>query len=114
MPRSLSWSEVKENKAFQDGIFDACWLRLRPMRVRNVCVSGTKGVGRGIGAALMLSCRQRHCVLEAKLDCANGTRKDGIDRACVGLIIMMATGLSRRKLARNCDAEIMQLRWYLP
>lgn len=71
------------------------------MRVRKVCVSGTKGVGRGIGAALMLSCRQRHCVLEAKLDCANGTRKDGIARACVGLTIMMAAGLGRRGLVRK-------------
>jgi hypothetical protein len=38
-------------RAFQEGILEACWLRLRPMRVRNVCVSGTKGVGGGIEAA---------------------------------------------------------------
>lgn len=46
-PSSRSSAEVKEKRAFQLGIFEACWLRLRPISVRNVCTSGTNGVGRG-------------------------------------------------------------------
>lgn len=52
MPSSRSCDDVKEKSAFQLGIFEACWLRLRPISVRNVCTSGTKGVGRGAFGAV--------------------------------------------------------------
>ena len=48
-PRSRSWPEVREKREGQLGILAACWERLRPIRVRNVGESGTKGVGEGIG-----------------------------------------------------------------
>lgn len=54
MPSSLSSGDVKEKRAFQDDSFGACWLRFRPMSLRNVCVSGTNGVGGGIGCGFML------------------------------------------------------------
>lgn len=52
MPSSRSCVEVKVNRALQVGILEACWLRLRPINVRNVSGPGTNGVGGGIGAAL--------------------------------------------------------------
>ncbi len=48
-PRSRSWPEVREKRDGQLGILAACWERLRPIRVRKVDGSGTKGVGGGIG-----------------------------------------------------------------
>lgn len=33
------------------GNLEACWLRPRPITVRKVCTSGTKGVGEGISPA---------------------------------------------------------------
>lgn len=63
MPASRSWSEVSENRASQVGILALCCDMLRPIRVRKVWGSGTKGVGRGIRAGVMFACRQRNWVL---------------------------------------------------
>ena len=52
-PRSRSWPEVREKREGQLGILAACWERLRPMRVRKVGGSGTKGVGEGIGEGVV-------------------------------------------------------------
>ena len=52
-PRSRSWPEVREKREGQLGILAACWERLRPIRVRKVGGSGTKGVGDGIGLGVV-------------------------------------------------------------
>lgn len=88
MPSSLSCAEVREKSAFHDGIFDACWLKLRPIRVRKVCASGTNGVGRGIRIGLTRVCKCRAC--EAIRDCVKGRRKDGMDRNWGGLRTILA------------------------
>ena len=41
------------------GILEACWESCRPMRVRKVGGSGTKGVGGGIGGCGMEAWRWR-------------------------------------------------------
>lgn len=51
MPSSLSSSDVREKSDCHDGNLLACLLRPRPMSVRNVSTSGTKGRGSGIGGA---------------------------------------------------------------
>ena len=48
MPSSRNCSEVCVKSARQDVILEACWLRPRPISVRNVWTSGTKGVGGGM------------------------------------------------------------------
>lgn len=52
-PRSRNWPEVREKREGQLGILAACWERLRPIRVRKVGGSGTKGVGEGIGRGVV-------------------------------------------------------------
>lgn len=37
----------------QEGILEDCAARPRPMRVRKVCTSGTKGVGWGTDGSLL-------------------------------------------------------------
>ena len=49
-PSSLSWFEDREKRASQEVNLEVCFESCRPMRVRNVAGSGTKGVGEGIGA----------------------------------------------------------------
>lgn len=49
MPSSFSCVEVSEKRAFQSGILALCEESLRPMRLRKVFTSGTKGVGDGSG-----------------------------------------------------------------
>jgi hypothetical protein len=46
-------------RASQEGNLEACLLRLRPMRVRKVDASGTKGIGAGIGRTLDELWRER-------------------------------------------------------
>jgi hypothetical protein len=41
--------EVRVKRAFQEGILEVCWESWRPMSLRKVSTSGTKGVGGGIG-----------------------------------------------------------------
>jgi hypothetical protein len=48
MPSSRSWALERLKRASQEGILEACLERSRPMRVRKVVASGTKGVGEGI------------------------------------------------------------------
>ena len=86
MPSSLSCAEVRENSAFHEGIFDACWLKLRPISDRKVCTSGTNGVGRGTRATFTRVCKFRAC--EAIRDCVKGRRKEGMDRSCGDLAII--------------------------
>lgn len=43
---------MRLKRADQDGILEACWLSLRPISVRNVGASGTKGVGWGGGGGI--------------------------------------------------------------
>ena len=45
--------------ASQEGILAACWARPRPITVRKVCGSGTKGVGAGMGRMGIRWCRCR-------------------------------------------------------
>ncbi len=59
MPSSLSCAELRIKSAFHEGIFDACWLRFRPIKVRKVGTLGTNGVGRGTRTALARVCRCR-------------------------------------------------------
>ena len=56
---------MREKREGQLGILAECWERLRPIRVRNVGGSGTKGVGEGMGGLLVVcACRQRlHMVM---------------------------------------------------
>ena len=76
-PRSRSWPEVREKREGQLGILAACWERLRPIRVRNVGGSGTKGVGEGIGGLLeVCACRQRlHIVTPRKTPLGGGSER---------------------------------------
>ena len=53
MPSSFNWGDVKEKRAFQVCILLPCWLRLRPIKVRKVWTSGTKGIGRGVRGAFI-------------------------------------------------------------
>lgn len=53
MPSSRSWGDVREKRASQVGNLAVCELRPRPMSVRKVLTSGTKGVGDGIIGALL-------------------------------------------------------------
>lgn len=55
MPSSLSCTEVRLKSADQDGILEACCERERPMSVRKVVASGTKGVGGGGGGGMILA-----------------------------------------------------------
>lgn len=65
MPSSLSSGDVSENSASQEGNLLACLLRPRPMSVRNVSTSGTKGRGSGIVGAGRVLCRHRIWTLGA-------------------------------------------------
>lgn len=60
----------------QLGILAACWDRLRPIRVRNVGASGTKGMGEGIGG-LLEACawRQRLHILTPRRTLFGGGRE---------------------------------------
>jgi hypothetical protein len=103
MPSSLSCAEERENSAFHEGIFDACWLKLRPMTVRKVCMSGTNGVGRGIRVAFTWVCKHRACGVIR--DRVQGRRKDGMDRNCGALTIIVANTLylvSRHRQLGEC------------
>lgn len=46
-------------RSFHEVNFGACFESSRPMSVRKVVVSGTKGVGSGIRLAEMCLCRRR-------------------------------------------------------
>lgn len=61
MPRSFSWGEVRLKRASQDVNLLACFERSRPMSVRKVDASGTKGVGEGIEGGGMRAWRKRGC-----------------------------------------------------
>jgi hypothetical protein len=102
MPSSLSCAELRMKSAFHEGIFDACWLRFRPIKERNVGTSGTNGVGRGTRPALARVCRCRVC--EAILNCVKGRRKDGIDRNCVDLTFIAHSSV--RLISRRLVWEI--------
>lgn len=71
MPSSFSSGEVSVKSLSQDSIFAACADRPRPMRVRKVETSGTKGVGRGTGEGLMVLWRDRCCCWNDLLCCVN-------------------------------------------
>jgi hypothetical protein len=88
IPSSFSCAEVRVNKAFQEGILEACWLKLRPMRLRKVCVLGTNGVGLGIGDALTVW--WRHRTRKAAVDCVKGSRKEAIGLALEDLAIIIS------------------------
>lgn len=86
MPRSLSCGEVRLKRASQDGILLAWVERPRPMSVRKVVASGTKGVGLGIEVGGTRACRNRGCcgwriVLGAKQLC--GTGRANVDLAAL-------------------------------
>lgn len=51
MPAFLSCSDDKVKRASQEGILELWADMLRPIRVRNVLTSGTKGVGGGMRGA---------------------------------------------------------------
>lgn len=61
MPRFLSCGEVRVKRASQEGILEAWVESLRPIKVRKVVVSGTKGVGLGTGGMAMGLWRRRCC-----------------------------------------------------
>ena len=50
---------MRLKRASQVGILEACWESCRPIRVRKVGGSGTKGVGGGIGGCGMDAWRSR-------------------------------------------------------
>lgn len=82
MPNSLSSGEVREKRAFHEGNLLAYLLRPRPIRVRKVGTSGTKGTGLGIGCAgrVLWSCRI--CpVLEKALPLCRSKPNVGLSRS---------------------------------
>lgn len=66
MPSSLSCGEVREKRASHEGNLLAYLLRPRPIRVRKVGTSGTKGRGWGIGGAGLVLCSCRICPVREK------------------------------------------------
>lgn len=57
--------DVSENNASHDSILLACADSFRPMSVRKVVASGTKGVGEGILVGFIDVCRFRFCGIGA-------------------------------------------------
>ena len=50
---------MSRKRASHEGILDECWLNCRPISVRKVGTSGTKGVVDGIGGCGREECKQR-------------------------------------------------------
>ena len=60
MPISFSWGDDSVNSSFQVENLEACLDSSRPIRVRNVVVSGTNEVGSGTRPAETCLCSRRH------------------------------------------------------
>lgn len=90
MPNSLSSDDVAEKRFSHDENLDACLLRPRPMRVRKVGTSGTKGQGLGIGCRGRDLCRNRICSLCAAARPVFGAKRRNEARSVVVTLMTAA------------------------
>lgn len=108
-PRDLSCGEERVKSSSHEENLEAWSLSCRPMRVRKVGTSGTKGVGGGMvgGGRLEVLWMVRRQVLQMCEELGNGRRRDSTVEGC---LVIMFGGLGGGQRAVWENSKVLLLR----